>query len=164
MAVESAGLGLLGTFGLTALAGASLLGAVSSWGQGEAANDIAQINAKRLEQQAIKSRTTTAVNLYRQKQYADKVEGSQIAAIGKSGGTIDDPTSQAILKETGFEASLDEWLIKNAGTSEYFNLKSEASNQRLQGKSARAAGRMGALATLLGGAASGVGAYKTMVP
>lgn len=162
--VETAGLGLLGSFGLAALAGSSFLGAVSSFNQGEAVHDIAKINAQRIEQQAIKSRQTTAVNLYRQRQYADKVEGSQIASIAKSGGRLDDPTSQAILNETGFEASLDEWLIKNAGTSEYFGLKNEAANERYKAKAARAAGRMGAISTILGGAAQGFGAYKGLKP
>ena len=156
-------IGLLGGLGLTALAGSSLLGAVSSWQQGEAANEAAKINAQRLREQAQKSRITTGVNLYRQKKYADQVYGSQVAAIGKSGGTVDDPTSQAILKDTALGSSIDEWLIKYQGSNEYYNLMSEANNMKYQGKAARAAGRMGALGTLLGGGAETYFAYAGMV-
>lgn len=147
---------------LGALAGSSILGAVSSWQGGENAYEIGKINAQRLEQQAIKSRSMTAVNLYRQKRYSDQVYGSQVASIAKSGGRMDDPTSQAILKDTALEASIDEWLIRNAGTEEYYNLKNEASNERYKGKAARASGRLGAITSLLGGAAQGYEAYTRM--
>lgn len=163
MAAEAAGLGLLGGMGLFALAGSSLLEGISSWNQGEAAYSTGKINAQRLEQQALKSRQMTALNLYRQKKYADQVEGSQIASIAHSGGRLDDPTSQAILKDTALEASIDEWLIKNAGTQEYYNLKTEASNQRAQARAARAAGRMGAISSLLGGGANTYFSYKGLV-
>lgn len=104
----------------------------------------------------------TAVNLYRQKRYADEVYGSQVASIAHSGGSIDDPTSQAILKDTALESSIDEWLIKYAGANEYYNTMAEASAMRYQGKAARKAGRTGALATILSGAADTYFAHDRM--
>jgi len=181
---------MLGLFALAAMGGSSLLGAYGSYHAGKSslesgrnALEAARLNAdwektsgeiagRRYMDQARQARTMTAVNLYRQKQYSDSVASSQRAAIAKSGGSMDDPTSQQIFIRTTEDASLDEWLIRYGGSMEAMGYEYAAADARrqgtmgasramfegkmayAQGKSAYGAGKMGAATSLLSGAAN----------
>ena len=149
---------------LGALAGSSLLSAYGSMQAGESALDAARLNADRYQWLAGQSKKMTAVNLYRQGKYAESVRGSQVAGIAKSGGSLDDPTSALILKDTSENAALDEWLIKYQGIMEATGMNMEGNNALYEGKMARGAGRMQAFSTLLGGAGDLYTGYKTLNP
>ena len=149
---------------LGALAGSSLLSAYGSMQAGETALDAAKLNADRYRWLAGQSKKMTAVNLYRQGKYAESVRGSQVAGIAKSGGSLDDPTSALILKDTAENAALDEWLIKYQGIMETAGLNMEGNNALYEGKTAKGSGRMQAFSTLLGGAGDLYTGYKTLNP
>lgn len=155
---------MLPMIALGALAGSSLLSAYGQMKSGEAALDAAKLNADRYRESARRSRMMTAVNIYRQKQYADQVRGSQAATIAKSGGSLDDPTSQEIFKDTTQAASVDEWLIRFAGNIEASNLEGQASNALYEGRMAKGMGQMGATSTLLSGAADLYSGYNSLYP
>lgn len=173
---------MLGLFALAAMGGSSLLGAYGSYEAGKSSLEAARMNAdwektsgeiasRRYLEQARQARTMTAVNLYRQKQYSDSVASSQRAAIAKSGGSMDDPTSQQIFIRTTEDASLDEWLIRYGGSMEAMGYEYAAADARTggamgasramyEGKMAKATGKMGAVTSLLSGAANLYTGYK----
>lgn len=155
---------MLQALALGALAGSSLLSAYGSMAAGESALDAARLNSDRYRWLAAQSKKMTAVNLYRQGKYAESVRGSQVAGIAKSGGSLDDPTSALILKDTAENAALDEWLIKYQGIMETAGLNMEGNNALYEGKTAKGSGRMQAFSTLLGGAGDLYTGYKTLNP
>jgi hypothetical protein len=105
----------------------------------------------------------TKIDSYRQNQYAEQVRGSQVASIAHAGGRMDDPTSQAILRDTTEQSSLDAWLIRYGGEMKAREYEMAASDARRQGKNALKAGRMNAFASILGGAGNTYTAYQGMV-
>ena len=155
-------MGLLGVLSLTSLAGSSLLGAWSQYEQGQVQGDAYEADAGRLRQLAAQSRLQGKIQAYRQKQYADKVLGSQTVAIAKSGGSMEDPTSQIILNESTQNAALDEWLIKYGSALEESNYRMQSIEAERAASFSRFAGRLGAVGSLLGGAANFGGAYMGM--
>jgi len=120
------------------------------------------MDAARLRGLAAQARLQGKINLFRQKQYADKVLGAQTVAIAKSGGSMDDPTSQMFLNESTQNASLDEWLIKYGALLEESNYNMQAIEAKRAAASSRSAGRLGAIGSILGGAANIGGAYMGM--
>lgn len=155
---------MLQAFAFAAMAGSSLLSAYGSMKAGESALDAARLNADRYQWLAGQSKKMTAINLYRHGRYADDVRGSQITAIAKSGGSLDDPTSAAILRDTAENAALDEWLIKYQGMMEATGMNMQANNALYEGRMAKASGRVQAFSTLLGGAGDLYTGYKTLNP
>lgn len=155
-------MGPLGVLSLTSLAGSSLLGAWSQYEQGRVQGDAYTADAARLRQLAAQSRLQGKIQAYRQKQYADKVLGSQTAAIAKSGGSMEDPTSQIILNESTQNAALDEWLIKYGALLEESNYNMQAIEAERAAASSRSAGKLGAIGSILGGVANIGGAYMGM--
>jgi len=154
--------GPLGVLSLASLAGSSFLGAWSQYEQGNIQGDAYEMDASRLRGLAAQSRLQGKINLYRQKQYADKVLGSQTVAIAKSGGSMEDPTSQMILNESTQNAALDEWLIKYGTALEKNNYDMQAIEAKRAAASSRYAGKLGAIGSILGGAANISGAYMGM--
>ncbi len=152
-------MGPLGVLSLASLAGSSFLGAWSQYEQGNVQGDAYEMDAARLRQLAAQSRLQGKIQAYRQKQYADKVLGSQTAAIAKSGGSMEDPTSQILLNESTQNAALDEWLIKYGALLEESNYNMQAIEASRAASSSRMAGRLGAVGSILGGAANFGGAY-----
>ena len=155
-------MGPLGVLSLASLAGSSFLGAWSQYEQGNIQGDAYEMDASRLRGLAAQSRLQGKINLYRQKQYADKVLGSQTVAIAKSGGSMEDPTSQMILNESTQNAALDEWLIKYGTALEKNNYDMQAIEAKRAAASSRYAGKLGAIGSILGGAANISGAYMGM--
>ncbi len=156
-------IGVLGALSLAATAGSSLLGAYSSLQAGADEYGASILNSSRLLEAARRTRLMTKVDLYRQNKYSEQVRGSQVAAIGKSGGSLDDPTSQAILRDTAEQASIDAWLIKYGGAMKARDLETQAADVRRQGRNAMRTGKLNAFASILGGAGSLYGSYKGMV-
>ena len=155
-------MGPLGVLSIASLAGSSFLGAWSQYEQGNIQGDAYEMDASRLRGLAAQSRLQGKINLYRQKQYADKVLGSQTVAIAKSGGSMEDPTSQMILNESTHNAALDEWLIKYGTALEQNNYDMQAIEAKRAAASSRYAGKLGAIGSILGGAANISGAYMGM--
>lgn len=155
-------MGPLGVLSIASLAGSSFLGAWSQYEQGNIQGDAYEMDASRLRGLAAQSRLQGKINLFRQKQYADKVLGAQTVAIAKSGGSMDDPTSQMFLNESTQNASLDEWLIKYGALLEKSNYDMQAIEAKRAAASSRSAGKFGAIGSILGGAANISGAYMGM--
>ncbi len=155
--------GMMGGLGLAAIAGSSLLGAYASLQQGAEEYGASILNSSRLMDAARRTRQMTKIDLYRQSQYAEQVRGTQVANIAASGGRLDDPTSQAILRDTTDQASLDAWLIKYSGDQKARDYETAAYDARRQGRNALRAGKLNAFASILGGAGSLYGSYKGMV-
>ena len=155
-------MGPLGILSIASLAGSSFLGAWSQYEQGNIQGDSYEMDTSRLRGLAAQSRLQGKINLYRQKQYADKVLGSQTVAIAKSGGSMEDPTSQMILNESTQNAALDEWLIKYGTALEQNNYDMQAIEAKRAAASSRYAGKLGAIGSILGGAANISGAYMGM--
>ena len=147
---------------IASLAGSSFLGAWSQYEQGNVQGDAYEMDAARLRGLAAQTRLQSKINLFRQKQYADKVMGAQTVAIAKSGGSMEDPTSQMILNESTQNAALDEWLIKYGTALEQYNYNMQAIEAERAASSSRAAGKLGALGTILGGSANIGSAYMGM--
>ncbi|MEN6474270.1 MAG: hypothetical protein ABFD81_09670 [Syntrophaceae bacterium] len=155
-------MGPLGVLSLASLAGSSFLGAWSQYEQGNTQADAYKIDASRLRGLAAQARLQGKIQGYRQKQYADKVLGAQTVAIAKSGGSMDDPTSQMLLNESIQNASLDEWLIKYGAMLEESNYNMQAIEAKRAAASSRSAGKLGAIGSILGGVANIGGAYMGM--
>lgn len=153
------------SFAISAMIGGSLLEGISAYGQGKIARKTGELNAfesyrqaRDLDRQALEVKKLSKIDLYRQKRNEQMITGSQKAAIAHSGGRLDDPTSQAILKDTSEQAALDEWLIRYGANREASNLRSEANALRsrgrtsiLEGKQAYSAGKIGLGASILKG-------------
>lgn len=120
------------------------------------------MDAARLRGLAAQTRLQSKINLFRQKQYADKVMGAQTVAIAKSGGSMEDPTSQILLNESTQNAALDEWLIKYGALLEENSYNMQAIEAKRAAASSRSAGKLGALGSILGGGANIYGAYMGM--
>lgn len=155
-------MGPLGVLSIASLAGSSFLGAWSQYEQGNIQGDAYEMDASRLRGLAAQTRLQGKINLFRQKQYADKVMGAQTVAIAKSGGSMEDPTSQILLNESTQNAALDEWLIKYGTALEQNNYDMQAIEAKRAAASSRYAGKLGAIGSILGGAANISGAYMGM--
>lgn len=153
---------MLQALAIGAMIGGSLLSAGSSYTAGRLAKEQGNLEALSYEDQAREVLKMSKIDLYRQKRYAEQVRGSQVTEIAHSGGMLDDPTSQEILKDTAREAELDAWLIKYNASQEAANLRSAARSARAQGRQALTAGKIGAASSLLSGLSSAYFTKKKM--
>lgn len=135
-----------------ASAAGSLLGAYGKQRQGRAAKEAGDYNASLLLDQADEELESAEVRLAQQRRYEKSLRGEQIASIAHSGGSLDDPTSQAILKDTAKQAAMDEWIIKYGANQTVRNLRLQAAQERYKGRVSETSGNMDAAATLLTGA------------
>ena len=99
-------------------------------------------------------------------QDSNQTIASQKAAMAANGVYSDSGTSQDILSDTIDKRALDEaavrynadqaiWQTRRSGINQKMGLSAQEADYRIKGNNAKAAGKMGALSTLVGGAASG---------
>jgi hypothetical protein len=123
-------------------AGAAVLGAVSSYKAGAAAEDAA-------EEQAYKSMMQMRINLIRQDREGEQVMGAQQAATGAAGFSLSGSAID-LLKSSVSNASLDSALIAAGGAADAAALSAQGKAARAQGTAGAVAG-IGQAASILGG-------------
>ncbi|EIP99319.1 hypothetical protein OpiT1DRAFT_03833 [Opitutaceae bacterium TAV1] len=143
----------------TALAGSGVA-AYSSYQQGKAQERLSDYNAALAQQEAATAERDAKVLANRQREENDRLMARQRALFAKSGvvGTTGTPLLvQADQAVQGEMAAMD---VERTGNIEAGRYRQQAVLDRMQGKSARRAGLLGAGSSLLGGIsqAAGVGA------
>jgi len=149
------------------MVGGTLFGAYSQYQQGkaqqQAANyqaDIEDRNAKLAMRQAEDATARGAQEELNLRRQTAKLKGSQIAAIGASGGDLSGSAID-LLTDTAHQSELDAANIRYNSQRERWGYEVQASNHRGQANAYRAAasnakkaGTMGAVGSLLTGATS----------
>lgn len=126
--------------------------------EGEAAQRVSEYNASVAEQEAKATRARTRFEQRRQSQQAQRIKGSQRAALATSGAQIGTGTPLDLQVEQANELELENLLIGYEGRQAERRLQSQAGLDRTQGqiyrqrgRNEQAAARIGAGATLLQG-------------
>lgn len=130
---------------------------------GEAAQDAGNYNAQIAEQNATLTRDRTATEERRYRAGTRRQMGSIQSAYAASGVTMEGSAMDVVL-DSALTAERDALAIRHSGEIEAAQFESEAELQRLYGAQAAAGGRMGAAATLLGGAGRLAGRYGPRPP
>ncbi|MCK5608533.1 hypothetical protein KAR91_42015 [Candidatus Pacearchaeota archaeon] len=125
------------------------VGALSSIQQGKQANAIAQYNAAVGEQEAIASEEKAAFDEAIHRDRTKKAISTIRARMGRSGVTS---PAQAQAIEASIEAGeLDALAIRHSGAIEAARARSGAKLERMRGRAAKRAGKIGAVTSLLSG-------------
>lgn len=105
-------------------------------------------------------------------QDSNQTVASQKATMAANGVYSDSGTSQDIINDTVYKRALDEaavrynadqaiWQTRRSGINQKMGISAQETDYRIKGTNARAAGKIGAVNTLVGGAYSGaIGAAK----
>lgn len=135
--------------------GASVLGALGQVQGGREAEAAARFNAEQLELEGEREVEDAAIRESRQREQDARVLSSARANIAASGFSPTEGTSDlVVLADIAAESEKDAQLIRRAGQLRRGDLRTQAEIERGQGRSARRAGEIGAIGTLLGGAAT----------
>ena len=137
--------------------GGALIGATGAIQSGNAARDAAEFNAQLAEREAVLSREVAAAEAEKQRRRARAVLGRQAAGFA-AGGTTFEGSPLLVMSETAAESELDALAIQFAGSTAAVRARSEAAQQRLQGRNLQRGGFFEAGSTLLTGAGSFFGA------
>lgn len=146
---------------IAAVVASASIGAYSSYQSGkaqeQAANDQAKIAV--LNQRALTKEADNEVTQLRSKYR--RVRGAQRATAAASGLTLDGSVTDLFI-ETNYQEDLDimSLLYKGKQAALGENMKSQLYIS--QGKNARAAGNLGAVASIVGGASSAISSYPTI--
>lgn len=145
----------------------TLLSATGSIQQGNAAAaagrynaQIAEMNAKISENRARDALERGKIEEQKKRKEIAKISGAQQAAMAANGVDISFGSPLDTLVDTAVQGELDALTIRSNTYREEYDYRVQAANQRaggqlqkMQGKSAQAAGYIGAGSTILGGGA-----------
>lgn len=134
---------------------------MSAYGNYEAALQEAAIyeyNALIAEQAAADSKKKAAVEEKRLRRAGERVKGSQKAAAGASGATIE--SFEEVFVDTAKEIELDALSIRYAGEVESTHYLQKAGLERRKAEATKRKGFFQAHATLLGGAGDTMSSFK----
>ncbi len=141
-------------FGLIAMGTASAISAVGSYGQGRAANKMAKFNAREISNQRINDQQETAEQIRRTRIKNRKILARRQVGQVKSNLRIDVGSPIEELVESAVYLELE---VQDQSRALQVRDRVASGKQALsifQGKSAKAAGNLGALAHLAGGSGS----------
>lgn len=125
---------------------------VQAYGQYQAGlqeKAIHEYNAQIAEQAAEGTREKAAVDEKRLRRTGERVKGSQRAAAGASGATME--SFEEVFVDTAKEIELDALSIRHAGEVEAIAYEQQAQLSRLKGKAAKKKGFYGGVSSLLSG-------------
>lgn len=126
-------------------------GAVSAYGQlyqGEASAAAAEFNAQIAEQNAIDSIARAKEEERRHRVMARKQIGDMRASFGASGVAMEGSPLE-VMQESAANAELDALSIRHEGEARATAFRNEARLARFGGQTARTAGQIGAVSSLL---------------
>jgi hypothetical protein len=144
------------TLTIIAVSAAVAAAGVSAYGQyqqGEYQKAVADENAKMQEQSAALASQRGAVAAGVQRMKSSQEIGAARAAAGGSGIELTSGTTLDAISDARMLSELDAQTITNNAAREAWGYKAGAMNAIAQGQAAQMAGRYGAAATLIGGAA-----------
>jgi len=147
---------LITSMALTAVGtGAS---AYSSYESGKATERLHEYNAKVSENDALRREMEAQAQAAGQRESSERILEKQRALYAK-GGVLDEGTPLTLLADTAAELELAALEIERGGNVEASRSRQQAVIDRMAGKSAARAGKLGAGATLLQGAGSIAGSF-----
>lgn len=138
--------------------GATIVGAVNSMNQGEAAQGAADYNAAVATQNAIVAQQNARVDMEAKRRDTARRLSAGVAAIGASGITIEG-TPLDLLAEEAEMGELDALTIQYNGEMQARGFRSDAVLERSRGKNARNTGYLNAAGTLLSGASKAMSQF-----
>jgi hypothetical protein len=144
--------------GLTAAAG--LVGAYSQYQTGKAEAKIAAENAKYKMRQAQDATDRGVAEQDRIRLQLRRILGAQRARFGAAGVDLMTGSPLDVAADSAREAELDMLTARNNAAREAFGFQQEARTERMRGRQARRAGRLGAFGTLLTSGSQAYGIYK----
>lgn len=164
--------------GLALLAGSTILGAAgqvqSANAQAAASNYNAQVqdmNARISERRARDAVDRGQVEEQAHRRKVAQLTGQQTAAMAANGVDVSFGSSLDTLVDTAMMGELDALQIRSNATSEAYDRRVDATNQRagatlsrMEAKAAKTGGYLAAAGTILSGAAKGYGQYKAKTP
>lgn len=148
-AAES-GLGAAITAADVAAVGGAVASAAGAVSAGQSQSAMANYNAMVAQRDAEQAKVAAQFEETRQRQTAAALRGSQRAAFSKAGLQLEG-SPLLVMAESQEEAEMDALVLRHSGSVAEARSRSQAALDRLQGKSARAAGVIGAGSSLLTG-------------
>ena len=154
--------------------GSTLLGAVGSIQQGQAAasaakynNQVAQMNATISERRAKDAIERGATEEQKKRQQVQQILGQQQAAMAANGVDLTFGSPLDTMVDTAVLGELDALTIRTNAYREEYDYRVQAANQRaggqlalMEGKAAKTAGYLDAFGTVLGGAGKAYSGYS----
>ncbi|MGE8691348.1 MAG: hypothetical protein ACN6PJ_29670 [Achromobacter sp.] len=147
------------TIALGALAGSSVLGAIGSIGQGGQQADLANAQARQLENQAAAERDSAVSAAERVRRAGRRQQAEAESSYAASGVSIGTGTPVRVNDQIGSDAETDAYTAILDGERRGRTLDYEARAARQAAKNARSGGAGGALTSILG-AAGNFGMWK----
>ena len=135
------------------LAGAGI-SAYSSYQQGQAQNDMAKYNAKVAENQATSEADVAHENSKRQREMNRRQLSAIRSRMAGSGVSQSQGSSLDVLGAAASELELQTLDLFREGEAKQTAYRNQAGIERWQGEQAATAGKIGAIGSLIGGAAS----------
>lgn len=139
------------------LAAATGVKAAGQLMQADAESQAYRYNAKMAAQQGDIERQQAAAREEAQRRQADRVLGSQRAALAQSGGGMGG-SALGVMKQSAAEAELDALMIRYEGDIRARGFDAQAEQERFAARNAKKAGYWQAAGTILGGGANYAGA------
>ena len=131
----------------------TVISAVGSIQQGNAAKAAADYNAAVARNNAIAARQTAAANAKRQERLARKRQGTIRANVGASGTELLGGSAMDVLEDSAMEEELERLSILHGGEVQARGFEADARLEKARGAAAQRSGYMSAGSTLLMGGA-----------
>lgn len=130
---------------------AAAVAAAGAIQQGKATEQAMEYNAKVAEVQGEQARLNAGYEEGRQRDRAERLRSSQLAAYAKSGVAYEG-SPLLVVEGSAVEAEMDALAIRHAGSIENARMKAQAAADRMAGRQARVSSYYQAGSTLLSGA------------
>ena len=130
-------------------AAGGLISANAQYLTGKTNKHIAEVNAKIAESQRDQALQAGAYTAGRVAMHGRQLESTQQAAQAAGGTVVGAGTNQAVTDNTEQASSMDALMIQRNAAREALGYQLKASADRMQGDQAMAAGKSGAIASLL---------------
>lgn len=125
--------------------------------QAKAAENTAEFNAKVEQNNALAAQQQAEAEALQIRRTNRLRAGAARAAYGKAGVNLE--AGNDLLYDTGTQGELEALSALYAGQTQASYYQSRAAGARFEGRNAASAARLGSAATIIGGAAQGVGIY-----
>lgn len=136
-----------------------IAGGVAAYNQGVDAQNVYNQQASDLAAQAKQERAVSYLQMARQQQEAKARASSTQASLASSGFATTDPSSVSNAVNTAGTETLEQLMTKALAEQRAKEMERQASTYRVQGKQARQAGTLSALAQIGGSAVSWADKY-----
>ncbi len=133
------------------LVAGTAMSAYGTYQEGQAASAEAKYNAQMKEREAKAIEQRTAVQQQRQAEEADRRRGAMAAQLGASGAVTSAGSPLMLMAEQRAQDSLESMMIGYEGREQALGARQAGAMYKMQAKSAKQAGIIGAGSTLLHG-------------